>query len=1080
MNKSLFLICLCVVGGCSQGNDDVLFRDRAHRSGIDFSNDLNFTEEFNPYTYRNFLNGAGVALGDINGDGLLDIYFTGNQVDNKLYLNKGGWKFEDITQKAGVACSGVWSSGATFIDINSDNLLDLYVCKSGLPGGKNRHNELFINNGDLTFTEKAKEYGLDVVGLSTHAAFFDYDKDGDLDCYILNNSIKSVGQGIDIIKGLREIPDPNNSGNKFFRNDSGRFTDVTSKAGIYTSAIGFGLGITLGDFNDDTWTDIFVSNDFFERDYLYINNTQGGFIESLDSLFGSTSMGSMGADAADLDNDGRPDLMVTEMLPEAYDRKKTKTMFDGWDKFNVKVDNGYHQQFSRNVLQRNLSSGFVELGRQSGVSDSDWSWGALLFDGNNDGLKDIFISNGIFKDLLDRDYLTYTANDESIRKMMKEGGEVILRLVDKMPSQAVPNAMYRNGGEFKFSQVREDWGFADESFSNGAAYGDLDNDGDLDLIVNNINQRAFVYQNKTDTAVNRSAQFTLKGTNNTFGVGAKIKLWVDGEELMVENYPSRGFQSSVDHRLHFGIGNYKTIDSAQVIWPSNKISRLKNLKTNSIHVVKEAEAKNAGRLDEVNSGDLIIKQTIVDHQHEENVFVDFNRDRLLTQMYSNEGPAIALADVNADGVDDFFLGGAKGHSGVLFLSTQNTYTKIQDFLADDINSEDIEAVFFDCDGDGDEDLYVASGGRYFPKSSDLLFDRLYINDKGNFTKSVTRLPASFVSTGTVSAGDFDGDGDVDIFVGERFDPFYYGLDGSGLILENDGQGNFKNVTIEVAPGLDKIGMITGSSWSDFNNDGQLDLILLGDWMGIRLFLNENKLLVEKTSDWNLDKTKGWWNTIEIGDINGDGKMDIVAGNHGANSFVNKNCRLFVRDFDSNGSIDHVLAEKIGDKFYPILDKEELISQMPELKKKLIYYSAYSQMSMEQIFGSELLESTKVLDLDILETSAWVNTGKGFEFIALPQEAQYTPVYAIEIADVNKDNYPDLILGGNQFAVKPQFGRYDAGKGLILFGSKDGFDAENLAHLGISGQIRGIRSFNTEKIKIIIGLNDDEARILELN
>ncbi|HCX21849.1 MAG TPA: hypothetical protein DHN29_08030, partial [Cytophagales bacterium] len=480
---------------CQSSDQKRLFKDVAGESGIAFANDLEYTEEFNPYTYRSFFNGGGVALGDINNDGLLDVFFTGNLVDNKLYLNKGDWQFEEITKAAGVSCPNVWSSGASFADVNGDGLLDLYVCKSGKPGGSNRYNELFINNGDLTFTEKSKEYGLDIVGLSTHAAFFDYDKDGDLDCYVLTNSLKSIG-GFDLIKDQREIPDETGGGNKFFRNDDGRFVDITLESGIYASSIGFGLGITLSDFNKDGWTDLFISNDFFERDYLYINQEGEYFKESLESYFNSISMGSMGADAADLNNDAEPDLFVTEMLPSNVARKRTKAVYENWDKYQLNVRQGYFHQYPRNVLQQKINDSlFVEVGRYSNVSATDWSWGALMFDANNDGLRDIFVANGIYKDLLDRDYLTFTANDQQIRNQLKKKGNVIKDLIDVMPSQAVPNQMFKNQGDFVFDNVSEEWGLGMPTFSNGSAYGDLDNDGDLDLVINNVNMPALVYRN---------------------------------------------------------------------------------------------------------------------------------------------------------------------------------------------------------------------------------------------------------------------------------------------------------------------------------------------------------------------------------------------------------------------------------------------------------------------------------------------------------------------------------------------------------------------------------------------------------
>lgn len=1028
--------------------------------------------------YRNFYNGGGVAIGDINNDGLEDIYFTGNMVDNKLYLNKGNWQFEDITAKAGVSCSNVWSTGVTMVDINGDGFLDLYVCKSGKPGGNNRHNELFINNGDLTFTEASEEYGLDIEGLSVHAAFFDYDKDGDLDCYILNNSIKSIG-AFDLVKDMRTIPDESGSGNKFMRNDGNTFVDITQEAGIYSSKIGFGLGITLGDFNNDNWTDIFISNDFFEKDYLYINNKSGGFNEELENYFSSISMGSMGADLADLDNDLQSDLIVTEMLPTTEERKKTKTIFESWDKQQLAKKQGYYNQFSRNTLQRNLGNGkFVELGRQAQVSATEWSWSALLFDMDNDGLKDIFISNGIYKDLLDRDYLTYEANDETIRNRINSSEkEVIKKLIDAMPSQGVPNAVFHNQGDLNFINKSADWGLDEPSFSNGSAYGDLDNDGDLDIVVNNVNMPAFIYENRIDTTKHRSITLKLVQNNkNRNAIGAKVKLKYENDKVIyAENFTSRGFQSSISSRLHLGVGHAEKIDSLWVTWPDGTNTILSNLQTNKLHAIEHTSNR-----DSVLSNSVFNKKTLVtekiaplfNFRHQENNYVDFNNERLLTQMYSNEGPAVANVDLNKDGVQDYFIGGAKNQSGKLFLSSNEGFIEIDEPFNIDKNSEDTDALFFDADNDGDQDLYVSHGGRAYSQYAIELNDVLYINDNNTFTKNTTALSFSRTfSTSTVQASDYDKDGDLDLFVGERYKTNLYGEPCDGYILKNNGQGYFE---VDTNNTFSKIGMITDGRWSDINNDGWKDLIVIGEWMPIKIFINNKGQLLDKSESYELKNTSGLWSGIEVLDVDNDGDDDIVAGNIGLNNFYEPDMRMYIGDFDKNGFKEQIICKKKAGYYYPIIDKDELISQIPSLKKKLLYYKDYAKANMTTIFGEELLKQTYFVDLKMLNSTIFFNENDTFTPQKLQSEIQNSPVYAITSEDVNEDGHVDLLFGGNQYLVKPQFGSYDASLGWIVYGPHSINNTKSkLSSLNIEGQIRKLNWINYKDKKILIATINNE-------
>ena len=1082
--KKLKYYCLWAIlfWGCSS-EQQTRFVSIAEQSGITFENTLSYTESFNPYTYRNFYNGGGVALGDINNDGLLDIFFTGNLVPNKLYLNKGNWQFEDITETAGVACEDVWSTGVTFVDINSDGLLDVYVCKSGKPGGPKRYNELFINNGDLTFTEAAKEYGLDIIGLSVHAAFLDYDKDGDLDCYILNNSIRSVG-GYDLIKGQREIPDPNNNGNKFLENHNGKFVDVTQQVGMYNSAIGFGLGITVSDFNNDQWPDLFISNDFFEKDYLYINNQNGGFDEAADTYFDALSMGSMGADSADLDNDLYTDLLVTEMLPTTLERKKLKVKYDSWDKFSLMLRQGYSKQYPRNVLQRNMGdAGFFEISRKTNMAATEWSWASLLFDMDNDGLRDVFIANGINKDLLDRDYLSYMANEQQVRAMLKDRQQVIKNLIDIMPSAAVPNVVYHNQGAFEFEEKTREWGLATPSFSNGSAYGDLDNDGDLDLVVNNVNMPAFVYQNTTDTLQNRSLNLKLTtASKNRHGLGAKVFVYYKKQKAMGELYPSRGFQSSIPHRMHFGVGNIKTVDSVRIDWPSGMSKLYQNLPTNRLVELDEATGSSRVRNRSIHVKSSPPKP--FDFVHRENTFSEFNKERLVTQMRSNEGPALAVADLNADGIEDVYVGGAKGQSGVLYLSISNhTYRSLTIPFDQDLASEDTQAVFFDANNDHHLDLLVASGGRAFSEFSPDLNDRLYLNDgKGNLTKSDAALKYErYFSSKALAVSDYNRDGHPDYFVGERFNLQTIGKKSTGFLMRNDGQGTFER---DPQAALEQLGMITDAKWVDLNKDNWPDLIVVGEWMPITILINNNGFFENQTKTYGLSHTVGLWNSLHITDLNDDGMPDLLVGNHGTNTFMEKGMRLYINDFDTNGSEEQILCLQRQGKYYPFLDKDELIAQLPSLKKKFTYYKEYATKTMEDLFEPDVLASAQILTIDLLQSVALIQQPYGFNTVSLPEEIQYAPVYAIAEVNDLKTGERTFYLGGNQYLVKPQYGSYDASKGWVLKYTDTPDKLPKFATpkaLNIPGQIRAIKALKTEEQQLLIfAINDEEIRFYAMD
>ncbi len=1108
LSFTLIILMGCSPGGNLKNQDNRLFSSLpASVTGINFANNVAYTEQLNVYTYRNFYNGGGVAIGDINNDGLPDIFFCGNQQSNKLYLNKGNFQFEDITEKAGLSSAGVWSTGVTFADVNGDGLLDIYICKSGDFSGKNRSNQLFINNGDLTFTERAAEYGLNNTGLCTQAVFFDYDHDGDLDCYLLNNSFKSVGN-YDLIKDQRNTPDPL-GGNKLYRNDGGHFTDVTQQAGIYSSKIGFGLGVTISDVNGDGWDDIYVSNDFFERDYLYLNNKDGTFKECLPDAIRELSQNSMGADIADINNDGRPDIYVTDMLPESEARLKTKTAFENWDKYQSDLKNGYYQQFLRNVLQLNQGAApnkntgqkqvnFSEIGRMAGVQATDWSWGALITDMDNDGFKDIFVSNGIYKDLTDQDYIQFTANPTEVRKMMVSQKDVIRKLIDKMPSQALSNYAFHNNGNLTFSNKAAEWGLGEPSFSNGSAYGDLNNDGALDLVVNNVNMPAFVYRNNSPKLLpqNKYLKVALQGEGkNRFGLGTQVTVYYNHTLSYQEQMPSRGFESSVDPRLNFGLGKTKIIDSVVVNWPDGKQKILKGVLPNQMITVRQNESMLPKKVNiRPTPAKNLFAQSVdnygIDFVHKEDDFSDFDRERLIFHMHSTDGPRIAKGDVNGDGLEDFYICGAKDQAGVLYIQTKEGRFKRSNvkLFEQDKGSEDTDCLFFDADGDGDLDLYVCSGGNEFSANSTELIDRLYINDgKGHFTKSSQVLPSfQFESSSCVTAADFDGDGDQDLFVGVRLKPGKYGYPCKGYILENNGKGVFTDVTDKVAPGLKELGMVTDAKWFDYDRDGKPDLVICGEYMPIRIFHNEGGHLKEITREAGLGMTNGWWNRLQIADINGDGYPDIVAGNHGLNSRFkaskDKPVSMYAGDFDDNGNTEQIVCAYNGAKQYPFVLRQDMVASIPYLKKKYLRYEQYKEQTIDDIFGPDKLKGVLKLNAYEMCSSVIMNNRNGtFTLKPLPVEAQFSTVFGLDVKDFDGDGKQDILLGGNFYQSKPEVGIYDASYGLLLKGDgKGGFKAVSPQSSGIviKGAVRDIVDIKAGKKKLLIfAKNNDKTEIL---
>jgi hypothetical protein len=1059
----------------------------ATESGIDFRNDLSYTEKINPYTFRNFYNGAGVALGDINNDGLTDIFLAGNQTSNRLYLNQGNLRFKDITDQAGLSSTGYWSTGVSMADINGDGLLDIYVCKSGPPGGDRRHNELFINNGDLTFSEKSKAYGIAEEGLSQHAVFFDFDKDGDLDMYLLSNSGRSVGI-FDLREGQREVRDPD-GGNKLFRNDGSNFSDVSEQAGIYGSAIGYGLGLTVADLNEDLWPDLYVSNDFFERDYLYLNNQNGTFSEVLPELLPEISMGSMGADIADLDNDSRPDIFVTEMLPNELSRIKSKTPFEDWDKYQASVKAGYHHQFTRNTLQRHLgfrpgtqTPVFAEFSRLAGVEATDWSWGALIFDMDNDGFKDIFVANGIVKDLTDFDFVDFYVNNQEKVEGYREDSVLLTKMIDAFPSTPKANFLFKNTGNWQFENQSQSLGMEQLTFSSGSAYGDLDNDGDLDLVVNNLNELTFLYQNMSSDS--KKGNFLSLDLGNAFG--AKVTAFFGEQRFFQEYQPVKGYMSSVDPRIHLGLGKIEILDSLQIIWPDGKVRMLSGLRVNqTLKLSPGQESKTPQKPYQTSDQIFHENNSKIPFKHQESDFIDFDRDRLRFWMISNEGPKAAKADVNDDGLEDLFIPGAKGQASSLFLQNSNGEfipSPVNPFEVDAL-AEDVTALFFDANGDGRPDLLVGSGGIEFGDISGVYSDRLYLNDgKGDYQKSPQIFSTS--PTSFILSHDLEADGDLDLIIGSRAVPFAYGVPAGLQIWENNGTGVFTEISEKLNPMLSQLGMLTSGALADLDGDGKTELVVAGEWMPIRVFSMSEGKLIDKTSDFGFENTSGLWNCLFVEDINGDGKPDIMAGNHGLNSRLRTShaseLQMVVNDFDQNGSLDQILSQYEHQRTIPWVLKTSLLRQIPALRKQLLTYESYQDKALEELFPQAVWANSLTLRAQILETTLWINTGGGtFEKTVLPIEIQSTPVYSITSVARNQE-LPYLVFGGNQSRVKPELGTQMGSYAWVLEPlGKNKWKAllPEQSGLFVPGEIRHLLQINLKNKPNLLVLRNNEVPLV---
>ena len=1075
---------------------ETLFKDvPSSQSNIDFENTQAYSDDFNIIEYLYFYNGGGVSIGDINNDGLADIYFTSNQQSNKLYLNKGNFEFEDITSRAGVAGVGNWKTGTTMADVNGDGFLDIFVCGVGKYKHFDGRNQLFINNGDLTFTDRTVEYGLNFEGFSTQALFFDYDRDGDLDMYLANHAVhtvRSYGHS-----SLRYQSDPL-SGDKLYKNEfaeTGKphFREVTSTAGIYSSQIGYALAVTASDLNQDGYTDIYVSNDFHENDYLYINQRNGTFRQVLEKSIPHSSRFSMGCDIADINNDGLTDVVTLDMLPKDEQVIKTTAGEDNYEIYDFKLRYGYHYQFARNTLQLNRgtdSNGelmFSDIAPFAGVEATDWSWAALLADFDNDGNKDLFVANGIVGRPNDLDYINYISTDSAQRYYTDK------QLIAQMPTGAVPNVFYRNNGDLTFDDVSQTWIGSKPSLSNGAAYGDLDNDGDLDLVVNNINEKASVYKNDLPKVSSHFLKIKFDGTGaNRFGIGAAVTVYTSEGKTYSEQFTTRGWLSSVDYVMHLGLGNSANIDSMRIHWPDGNIQVLKSIDVDQMIVVQQSSA-DVIQSNEVQEEKLVKESEGIPFVHDENEFIAFSVERLIPHMLSTQGPKLAVGDISNDKLDDFFVGGSSGQPGALFIQEKNG--KFKQLRESDIEAdsaaEDTNAAFFDADGNGYLDLVVVGGGGELSGTHKVLQPRLYLNSgRGELRRAPERLPEISVNASCVKAADIDFDGDIDLFVGGRVIAGSYGIDPQSFLLINDGRGTFRDESIRL-PNAGRLGMVTDATWIDLNKDKKIDLIVTGEWMPITtLIQNDSAKFVDNTTASGLAGSNGWWNSIASDDFDNDGDVDFLAGNFGLNSRLRASpiqpVSLYLGDIDNNGSLDHILTYYNEGVSHPFISRDQLIKQVPSLKRKFLKFDDYRNVSLNDIIPSEVRENISRKDAYNFASAYIENKGDGtFSIKNLPTEAQLFPIFAFCIDDVDGDGSKDIIAVGNLNAAQPDIGRYDSGYGIVLTGNgKGSFEALTSEQSGfvVRGEGRDVKSLVTSGSKklYLVARNNSSIKVFQKN
>ena len=1074
----------CADEKTTSGEDLLFVKLAPAETGIDF---INFNEEDddrNILTYEYFYNGGGVAVGDINNDGLTDVYFSANQGENKLYLNLGGFKFKDITQSAGIHAKSGWRTGVAMVDINGDGFLDIYVCRSGNNHPLLRENSFFINNKDLTFTDKSKELGLNDASYSTQAAFLDFDRDGDLDVFLLNHSRLSISNSYDISKRyLKKRVEY--VGNRFYRNDNGRFRDVSDSAGVFGHAANYGLGVACSDINGDGWPDLYVSNDYTSKDELLINKEGQGFYDGSDSLLTHMSQFTMGVDIADVNNDGLPDIITLDMLPEQNEKQKGFFWPDQYDVYNAMVENGLHHQYMRNMLHINNGTGaFSEIGQLAGISNTDWSWAPLIADFNNDGFQDLFITNGFKRNFTDNDFLNFKSN-LVMQAKQGTGPTKLSEILELIPANENHNYIFRNENGILFTDMSETWGFAEATLSNGAVYADLDNDGDLDIVVNNLNGEAGVYENRT-TGGNHFLKIRLKGAGkNVFGIGAKVTLFTGGGLMMRILNPYRGFQSSVEPVLHFGLGAISSVDSLQIRWPDGDVQVIHHPAVDQLIEVVQAESSstipaNLTKPHRPNYFSLI--KGAIAFKHQENSFIDFNVQSMLPRMYSTQGPALATGVVDGNGSMGIYVGGAKGRGGALFVRENDQYKQQASFQVNK-QAEEVDAVFFDADNDGDEDLYVVNGGYEYQPNDSLLQDRFYIND-GNGNFSAGSLPVFHISGSCVRPADMDGDGDLDLFVGGRVVPGRYPEPPESHLLINDGHGRFSIQTGRLAPALLNLGMVTDAVWMDLNNDSKQDLIVVGEWMPITIFINENGKLTEKTNEYLNEKTAGWWNRILAADFDNDGDLDLVIGNFGMNNQFKpspeKPVTLYYADYDNNGSVDPIMNYFIGDKSYPLPTRDELTRQSPMFKKRFSDYKSYTTATISDILTRDEIQRSQILHAFQFKSTYFRNDGNRFVQMELPIELQVAPVFGLETLDINLDGHLDIIAAGNLSQIRARFGKATGNFGTILLGDGNGgFTYLSPLHSGL--KINGdVRNLIVDKDHMIVAVNNRHPLVYRIS